>query len=56
MKGVPIRIEVGPKDLSKNQLVAVRRDTGEKLTIQEGEASAKIREILDAIQENLYAK
>ncbi|XP_072018982.1 bifunctional glutamate/proline--tRNA ligase-like [Amphiura filiformis] len=56
LKGVPIRIEVGPKDLSKNQLVAVRRDTGDKVTIPEAEASTKLGELLDAIQDNLLAK
>uniref|UniRef100_A0A4W5KYT6 Glutamyl-tRNA synthetase n=1 Tax=Hucho hucho TaxID=62062 RepID=A0A4W5KYT6_9TELE len=35
LKGVPIRLEVGPKDLKRGQCVAVRRDTGEKITLPE---------------------
>uniref|UniRef100_A0A670I0N2 Bifunctional glutamate/proline--tRNA ligase n=1 Tax=Podarcis muralis TaxID=64176 RepID=A0A670I0N2_PODMU len=38
LKGVPIRLEVGPRDMKNHQFVAVRRDTGEKLTFAENEA------------------
>ena len=55
-QGVPIRVEVGPKDLSKKQLVAVRRDTGEKVIIPEAEATAKLQEVLDAVHDNLFAR
>ena len=34
MKGIPIRLEVGPKDIEKNQVVLVRRDTKEKSLYQ----------------------
>ncbi|KAG7277462.1 hypothetical protein CRUP_022550, partial [Coryphaenoides rupestris] len=37
LKGVPIRLEVGPKDMKQNQCVVVRRDTGEKLTVPEAD-------------------
>lgn len=56
LKGVPIRIELGPKDMEKNQLVAVRRDTGEKLTIPRQKAIEKLQELLQDIQNNLYNK
>ena len=55
-QGVPIRVEVGPKDLSKKQFVAVRRDTGEKVIIPEAEATARLQEVLDAVHDNLFAR
>ncbi|XP_057662757.1 bifunctional glutamate/proline--tRNA ligase [Diorhabda carinulata] len=56
LKGVPVRVELGPKDIEKNQLVAVRRDTGEKLTINRKDAVSKLHNILDDIQINLFKK
>jgi len=53
LKGVPIRIEVGPKDIEKKQLVLVRRDTGEKITIPEGEVVEKVSKLSGEIQGNL---
>ncbi|XP_078505925.1 bifunctional glutamate/proline--tRNA ligase isoform X4 [Lissotriton helveticus] len=54
LKGVPIRLEVGPRDMKNSQFVAVKRDTGEKLTIAEKEAESKLKDILEAIHYNLY--
>lgn len=56
LKGVPIRIELGPKDLSSNQLVAVRRDNGEKLTIPLGEVAVRFPALLKQIHESMFAK
>ena len=56
MKGVPIRLELGPKDLEKNQVVLVRRDTGEKQFVKIMDVNKRIDEVLNAIQENLYFK
>ncbi|XP_050316358.1 bifunctional glutamate/proline--tRNA ligase [Anthonomus grandis grandis] len=56
LKGVPIRIELGPKDIEKNEIVAVRRDTGEKLTLPRDSASEKIQELLEDIQKCLFNK
>lgn len=56
LKGVPLRIEVGPKDIKKKQVVAVRRDTGEKIILKEKELSKKIPKLLDSIQKNLFSK
>lgn len=56
MKGVPVRIEIGPKDLKKKQMVVVRRDTNEKIEIKEKELNRKLRQILTNIQSNLFKK
>ncbi|KAK9886701.1 hypothetical protein WA026_017618 [Henosepilachna vigintioctopunctata] len=56
LKGVPIRVELGPKDVEKDQLIAVRRDTGEKLTIPLKEATTSLKKLLQEIHNNLYSK
>lgn len=56
LKGVPIRIEIGPKDMKAQQLVAVRRDTGEKLTISLNDVTTKIPALLKEIHESMYNK
>ncbi|CAN0541663.1 unnamed protein product, partial [Laminaria digitata] len=49
-KGVPIRLEVGPRDLESKQAVLARRDTGEKMTVGEGDITLKVQELLETIQ------
>lgn len=56
MQGVPIRLEVGPKDIQQRQCVAVRRDSGAKVTIPEDEVEKKLVAMLDDIQNNLFKK
>lgn len=56
LKGVPVRIEVGPKDIEKKQVILVRRDTGEKMTVKETELVEKVRELLEKIQKNLWER
>ena len=56
MKGIPIRLEVGPKDIEKEQVVLVRRDTGEKLFVALSELENSIAPLLDDIQDSLYRK
>ncbi|KAM7423657.1 hypothetical protein PAMA_000151 [Pampus argenteus] len=56
LKGVPIRLEVGPKDLQQRQCVAVRRDSGEKVTVPEAEAEKRLVAMLDDIQNSLFNK
>lgn len=56
LKGVPIRIELGPKDLKSMQFVAVRRDTGEKLTIGRAGAATFVPELLEKIHHSMLAK
>ena len=54
LKGVPIRIEIGPKDLEKKEIVVVRRDTGEKTSILYTSSIGYIIKELDKISEKLY--
>lgn len=54
MKGVPLRIEIGPRDLENNCVTMVRRDTNEKVTAQLD--NLNIEEMLEAIQKNLFEK
>ncbi|XP_060924823.1 bifunctional glutamate/proline--tRNA ligase isoform X2 [Limanda limanda] len=56
LKGVPIRLEVGPKDMQQRQCVAVRRDSGAKVTIPEAEAETKLAAMLEDIQTCLFKK
>merc|ERR1711937_875789 len=57
LKGIPIRIEFGPKDFEKNQVVAVRRDTGEKETIPiDDQFETRIEGLLSDIQNSLFEK
>lgn len=53
-KGVPLRLEIGPKDVAKNQVVAVRRDNGAKEIVADDQITVKVTELLDMIQENLF--
>ena len=55
-KGVPIRIEIGPKDIEKNSVVVVRRDTGEKEFVAMENLDAKISEVLAVMQVSLYER
>lgn len=54
VKGYPIRIEIGPRDLENNQVTLVRRDTLEKITVSTSEVVDRIKTLLDEIQDNLY--
>ncbi|KAA0711364.1 Bifunctional glutamate/proline--tRNA ligase [Triplophysa tibetana] len=56
LKGVPIRLEVGPKDLKQGQCVAVRRDTGEKIVLPDAEIEKRITSLLEEIQNNLFKR
>ncbi|MCU0646089.1 MAG: His/Gly/Thr/Pro-type tRNA ligase C-terminal domain-containing protein, partial [bacterium] len=53
-RGVPLRMEIGPKDFEKNQVILVRRDTGEKLPVPIDELTATIDRTLDAIHHALF--
>lgn len=54
MRGVPIRIELGPKDIEKEECVLVRRDTQEKVIVELNQIKLKLQEILKDIQINMY--
>ncbi len=56
MKGVPLRLEIGPKDIENNQCVIVRRDSGEKIFVSLDELETKIPELLQAVHDGLYKK
>lgn len=56
MRGVPLRIEVGPRDMGSESMVIARRDTGEKESIPLAGFEAVVADRLDAIQENLFAQ
>ena len=56
LKGVPLRIELGPKDLEKDQVVIVRRDTGAKEFVKTSECLSRVKTLLEDIQNNLYEK
>jgi prolyl-tRNA synthetase len=55
-KGVPLRIEIGPRDLTNKHVVIVRRDTGEKEFVVIDMLSSIINERLEEIQESLFTK
>ncbi|HMB66381.1 MAG TPA: proline--tRNA ligase, partial [Candidatus Bathyarchaeia archaeon] len=56
MKGVPLRVEIGPKDVQAKQVTLVRRDTREKIAVNRSDAKSRINSILDEIQNHLYER
>ena len=54
LKGVPIRIEIGPRDCANNEVVVVRRDTGEKTPMPMDGLREKLETLLEAIQQSLF--
>jgi prolyl-tRNA synthetase len=56
MKGVPLRVEIGPKDVQAKQVTVVRRDTREKVSINRSDARDRINAILDEIQTHLFER
>jgi len=56
LKGVPIRKELGPRDLKQGQVVMVSRDTGQKNPVKEADIPATVEKLLIEIQDNLFAK
>jgi prolyl-tRNA synthetase len=56
MRGIPLRVEIGPKDIAANKCVVVRRDTREKIEVSLDELETKIPELLDTIQKDMYAR
>ena len=56
MRGVPIRVEIGPKDIEANQAVIVRRDTREKIVVSLDEIEVKAGEILEKMQSDMLER
>jgi prolyl-tRNA synthetase len=54
LRGVPVRLEIGPKDIEKGQVMLARRDTREKLSASRDGLAARIQSLLDEIQKNLF--
>ena len=54
MKGVPIRVEAGPRDMESGTVLCARRDTGEKESLKITSSGEKLIQLLDEIQNNLY--
>lgn len=55
MKGVPLRVEIGPKDMEKGQCCIARRDTGEKTFVPLTELENAVKQLLQDVHDNLYA-
>jgi prolyl-tRNA synthetase len=53
-KGIPVRVELGPKDIANDSAVLVRRDTGEKIIAPLNTIAKTITDLLTEIQKNLY--
>ena len=56
MRGIPVRVEIGPRDIENNVAVLVRRDTHEKLTVSLDELAEKVGELLDTIQHDMLER
>ena len=56
MRGIPVRVEIGPRDIENNEAVLVRRDTHEKITVSLDEIEAKVSELLDTIQSDMLER
>ena len=56
LRGVPLRVEIGPKDIEKSAVMVARRDTREKASLAMDGLAAGLRDLLDQIQQNLFAK
>lgn len=56
MKGVPLRVEIGPKDIENDQCVVVRRDNREKYFVKLSELEERIPELLKAVHDGLYQR
>ena len=56
MKGVPLRVELGPKDIENGSCVVVRRDSGEKTVVPLDMLEERLTELLSAVRDGLYSK
>jgi prolyl-tRNA synthetase len=54
MRGVPLRLEIGPRDVAANTVVLVRRDTGDKETAARGDLQRRVVDLLDDVQRELF--
>jgi prolyl-tRNA synthetase len=56
MRGVPLRLELGPRDLAAGQVVLARRDTAEKHSLPVGESAVRLPDLLETIQADLFQR
>jgi len=56
MRGIPLRVEIGPRDIESNQAVISRRDTGEKITVSLDEIDTVVASLLETIQKDMLEK
>ena len=56
MKGVPLRLEIGPRDIENNQCIIARRDNGEKITVSLDNLEEEVEKLLQAVHDGLYRK
>ena len=56
MRGIPVRVEIGPKDMEQNQAVIVRRDTREKKIVSLDALAESVKEMLDAMQHEMFER
>jgi prolyl-tRNA synthetase len=56
MRGVPLRIEIGPRDVAAGQVTIARRDTLEKMAVPRAEVAARIPQLLAEIQKTIYER
>lgn len=56
LKGVPLRLELGPREVAAGEVFAVRRDTGEKKAVGRANAGQEITQLLDNIQSSLFSR
>ncbi|MGC8486884.1 MAG: proline--tRNA ligase [Clostridia bacterium] len=53
MRGVPVRVEIGPRDLAQGQVVLVRRDTGAKVVVPRNQLAMRVNTLLEEVQQGL---
>jgi prolyl-tRNA synthetase len=56
LRGVPLRLEIGPRDIEKSQVLIARRDTREKLGVPMDGLAVRLRHLLDDVQRTLYER
>ncbi len=56
MRGIPIRVEIGPRDIKSNQAIIVRRDTGEKLTVSLENIEEEVENVLEIMQKDMLER
>jgi len=54
--GIPVRIELGPKDIEAGEVIIVRRDNHEKIKVKIGDLTTRLPEILEIIQKDMYTR